>query len=197
MFHKLCKAVISSPYCPVVFGPWSDALWATCRVPDYHKHQNNLRYKWYETSNSKNWQKQAKPKGKKLFYIIMDRKGKKKSTMSAPFIVHSLVIPNIPRNTKCWPLSYLQPRDGHLWMASTSKFLGRRGDGFALWLGGRQRQGGQGLLCQVSCDGVWWFWLVWLTIMETCLLEWFLYLIDLNKNIPLVNFRLIYMPEKS
>ena len=40
-------------------------------------------------------------------------------------------------------------------MASTAKFLGRRGDGFALWLGGGPRQGGEGLLCQVSfhdCD---------------------------------------------
>ena len=35
-------------------------------------------------------------------------------------------------------------------MASTAKFLGRRGDGFALWLGGGPRQGGEGLLCQVS-----------------------------------------------
>ena len=35
-------------------------------------------------------------------------------------------------------------------MASTAEFLGRRGDGFALWLGGGPRQGGEGLLCQVS-----------------------------------------------
>ena len=97
MFHKLCKAVISSPYCPVVFWPWSDALWATCRVPDYHKHQNNLRYKWYETSNSKIWLKEAKPKGKKLFYVIMDRIGQKEPRMCDPFIVHTLILPNILR----------------------------------------------------------------------------------------------------
>ena len=37
-------------------------------------------------------------------------------------------------------------------MAAASELVGRRGDGLALRLGGRQRQGGKGLLCQVSCD---------------------------------------------
>ena len=43
-----------------------------------------------------------------------------------------------------------QSRDRQFWMATAAELLGRGRAGAPLRLGGRQRQGGQDLLCQVS-----------------------------------------------
>ena len=44
--------------------------------------KTNLCCKCYETSNSQNLQKQAKPKSKELFYVVLDRIGKKEPSCS-------------------------------------------------------------------------------------------------------------------
>ena len=141
----------------------------------------------------------SQTKFKKLFYVIIDNIGQKGPRMSDPFIVHTLIVPNILRKIAdhkmltpvLFAATWRAPLDGfHL------KVLGTEG-GRACPSVGRPpttRRAGS----TMSSKLWWWcwFWLVWLTIMETCLLEWFLYLRDLNKNIPLVSTFVWYICRK-